>query len=207
MRITSLKVGPLATNSYILWERQENTILIDPGGGVEKISSFLSKNNLKLTYIIATHGHFDHVLAVNEIKKHFKGKFLIHKKEKRILSRAEELARNYGKTDWEPPKSDAFLKEGDTIQVSEKLKLKVFHTPGHSPGGISLLLQGITPNHLFSGDLVFLGGKGRTDFIGGNPQSLEESIRKILKFPEETVIHSGHRSKLTIGETKNYLEV
>ncbi|NIQ07773.1 MAG: MBL fold metallo-hydrolase [Candidatus Korarchaeota archaeon] len=203
MSIRKLTVGLLSTNSYLLFEEAEKqAIVIDPGGDGEKILSKISKLGLHVRYIVASHGHFDHILAVDQIKKQENGNFLLHKDDVGLLTRAQKMARYYGYREWTLPKPDGYIKDGEVLKASGTLNLQVLHTPGHSPGSISLFWEDEGKNQLFSGDLIFSGGVGRTDLQGGNLSAMKRSLKKIFKLPENTIIHPGHGSELSLQEAK-----
>lgn len=203
MSIRKLTVGLLSTNSYLLFDDAEKqAIVIDPGGDGEKILSKISKLGLHVRYIVASHGHFDHILAVDSIKKQENGNFLLHKDDVKLLTRAQKMARYYGHREWTPPKPDGYIKDGEVLKVSGTLNLQVLHTPGHSPGSINLLWNDEEKSQLFSGDLIFSGGVGRTDLQGGNVSAMRRSLRKIFKLPDKTIIHPGHGPDLSLQEAK-----
>lgn len=205
MDIKKLEIGPLGTNCYLLWDTHQNGIVIDPGGEAEKVLSEISQLDLRIQYIVATHVHFDHIGAVPELTTQLNGKFVLHKQEKQIFSYAERMANSYGFPDWTVPTPDQYIEEGDQLQASDHLTFHVFHTPGHTPGSISLYWQEEDPGRLFSGDLVFPARPGRTDFLGGDADTMEQSLKKIAELPEETMVHPGHDWAITIKKVKEFI--
>ena len=171
MKIKLLIVGPLLTNCYLVVSKDE-LLIIDPGGGKEKILKEAAKIKAKVKYIINTHGHPDHVFANEDIRKETGAKILIHEAEKDFIRF----------------KADKFLEDGDEIKIGNSV-LKVLHTPGHTKGGICLLGN----NSVFTGDTLFKDGCGRTDLPGGSQEDLEKSLEKLKKIlkPEMTV-YPGH---------------
>lgn len=198
-----MPVGQLATNCYLVWDENSlETVIVDPGADGEYISQKILDNQLKPKLIVATHGHFDHVLAVNELKHTFKTPFLIHKAETSILKRARKMSVYFTHFDPGPvPEADGFLKANDEIELVG-LKLRVIETPGHTPGGICLYT--LKEGWLFSGDTIFAdGGIGRTDLQEGNFEQLVDSIKnKIFILPGKTLLLSGHGEESTINKEK-----
>lgn len=204
MEIRKLVTGQLQTNCYLVFDNQApNVIIIDSGDDADYIARIITDLNKTPSKIIATHGHFDHVLAVTELKLAYDIPFLIHKNDEFLLKRLQSTAKHFLGVKTDPaPLVDKYLKEGDEIEVG-KYVLKVIETPGHTPGGISLYCK--KAKVLFAGDTIFeKGGVGRTDFVYANNSHLMESIRKLLKLPEETVVYTGHGGKTTIKEVKTY---
>ncbi len=198
MDIKNLVTGPLEVNTYIIFDPSTmDALIIDPGDEPDRIEEIIKSEGLKVKYIVCTHAHFDHVGAVPELKKYTSAEVLIHEEELVIYEAARDMAAFWG-YDIEPlPKPDGFLKEGDTIVVGG-LSFKVMHTPGHSPGGICLYGEGV----VITGDTLFAGSVGRTDFHGGSLPKLKESFKRLMSLPEDTVVLPGHGPKTTIGEEK-----
>ncbi|TSC53302.1 MAG: beta-lactamase domain-containing protein [Microgenomates group bacterium LiPW_16] len=202
MRVEKVVVGQLGTNCYLVWdEKTRKTIIIDPGDDGDYIIRKIQDFKLSPVLIIATHGHFDHVLAALELKLAFSIPFLIHKADSFLLNRASSTAKHFLGIKVDPQAmQNRFVKEGDIISFGQE-KLKVLETPGHSPGGISLLGKGV----VFSGDTIFADGFGRTDFSYGSKEDLEKSVKKLFKLPEDTIVYPGHGEETTIGEIKSLM--
>lgn len=194
-----LTVGPLGTNCYILGdEKSKEAVVIDPGGDFEDISDQLKKLKLKVKYIILTHGHFDHTGALAQLKKTTGADILIHSADANMLSPNEKSQPFFLESGTDPCSADRTLKEGDKIQFGENA-LEVMHTPGHTSGGISLFIDKM----IFTGDTLFCGSVGRTDFPGASYKKLMESIKtKIMTKNDDCVIYPGHGPESTIGEEK-----
>lgn len=194
--IKKVVVGGLETNCYIFADLDtKDAALIDPGSnGDGAIKSELEKHGLKLKCIINTHGHGDHISS----NRKFKIPVFIHKLDADFLADANlNLSATFGFAIKSPPAS-RLLKDGDIIRVGD-LELKVLHTPGHTPGSISLLTDGV----VFTGDALFKGGVGRTDFPYGSDKQLLDSIKnKLLTLDDKTVVHPGHGPSSTIGREK-----
>jgi len=196
MMIKKMVVGGLETNCYIFADLDtKESALIDPGGNKEGlIESEIKRHGLKLKCIINTHGHGDHISS----NRKFKAPVYIHKLDANFLENSElNMSAAFGFAIKSPP-ANRLLEDGDIIDVGE-LKLRVIHTPGHTPGSISLLGDGV----VFTGDTLFAGGVGRTDFPYGSDKQLINSIKyKLLTLDEKTIIYPGHGSSSTIGKEK-----
>ncbi len=189
MRIQQLTVGMMSVCCYIVsCEKTGKAVVIDPGGDEEKILSLCTQDNLEVIYIINTHGHPDHVCGNGPIQETTDAKIVMHRADAAFFNTSD--ARSYFSMLGLPesPPADVLVENGDTIAVGEET-LKVIHTPGHTPGGICLYHA---PD-CFTGDTLFVGGVGRTDFPGGSMQELTRSIREqLLTLPPETVVWPGH---------------
>ena len=194
-------VGQIAANCYIIGcEQTKEAAVVDPGGEGERIVKRLADLGLKCTKIIFTHGHADHIGGLQEVRDATGAEVLIHKLDAGMLTDPNQnLSMMLGQTfKFEP--ADRLLEEGDKIQVGE-IAIKVMHTPGHSLGGISLEVG----DFLITGDTLFAGSVGRSDFPGGNYGILLNSIEtKLLVYPDETKVFSGHGPVTTIGNEKAY---
>lgn len=194
----TIQVGALETNCYIIFNEENSAIIIDPGGEGEKISLFIEEKKLRPLMIINTHGHADHCGANKFLKEKYSIPILLHTDDTGILNSFENkfIFPLMGGTP--SPSPDRLLKDGDLIEFG-KTSLKIIHTPGHTPGSISIFINGI----LFSGDLIFSGSVGRTDLPGGSWTQLINSIKsKILTLPDETIILPGHGLSTTVGEER-----
>lgn len=199
MKIERLIVGQLQTNCYLVWdEGSGEAIIIDPGDDGDYVIRKIQDFELKPKLILATHGHFDHVLAIPELKLAFGIPFLMHEADLFLLKRSRETAKYFTGGEADPPlMPDKFFKEGDLIKFGEE-KLKVMETPGHSPGGVSFYSRGL----VFDGDTLFYRGIGRYDFSYASKDNLFKSIEELIKLPEETIVYPGHGEETTIGEEK-----
>ena len=177
-----LVVGPYASNCYIIGsESTREGIIIDPGGEAEKILKTVEETGLEIKLIVITHGHADHIGALNRVRQATDAEVAIH-------------ADDSGGRQEQPAKLK-FLKGGDTIDIGD-MHFSVLHTPGHSSGGICLLGHGA----VFTGDTLFNYGIGRYDFDGGSYSQLMNSIHtKLMVLPDETIVYPGHGPDTTIG--------
>ena len=196
MILESVVVGSVFTNCYVLGcEKTRNGAIIDPGGDVGLVHDLVKKLDILPRYVINTHGHADHMSENGEMKKRYGAQILIHRGDAPMLTDPEKnLSIFMGPAIVSPP-ADRFVEERDIIEVGE-VRLKVLHTPGHSPGSISLVGHGCA----FTGDALFAGSIGRTDLAGGSHRQLLESIRiKLFPLADETRVCSGHGPESTIG--------
>ncbi|MDY0220860.1 MAG: MBL fold metallo-hydrolase [Desulfobacterium sp.] len=195
MIIKKLEVGPIMANCYILGcESTGEAVVIDPGDEADRILMALAESNLKVKYIINTHGHFDHVGANAHMKKVTGAKLMIHLDDEPMLKDLSKAAASFGLRAENSPGADIHLADGDEISFGN-ITLTVIHTPGHSRGGVCLH----TPGVLFSGDTLFAGSIGRTDLPGGDYDTLIRSIKtRILGLDSGTIVYPGHGPETSI---------
>ena len=197
-----LPVGMLACNcSVVADDATKEAIVIDPGDDIDKVQRILKQHDLKVRYIIATHAHIDHVGGLKNLHETTGAPVLMHEAD---LPLYENLASQAAWLGVETPgmvEVDQFLKEGDRLRWGS-LSLEVLHTPGHSPGSLSLHLPG-DDARIFAGDTLFQGSIGRSDLWGGSHQQLLRSIHdKLLPFPDDTPVFPGHGLSTTIGRER-----
>jgi hydroxyacylglutathione hydrolase len=200
MIIEGFPVGPVGANCYIFGDdATRDVFVIDPGDEAERILAVLRHLNARPIAIVNTHGHFDHVQAVDAVRRATHVPFWIHEAERPVLESGPSRAKVLFGIDLPPsPVPDRWLTEGDVLRVGS-LQLTVRHTPGHSPGGVCLVGDGL----VFTGDTLFAGSVGRTDLPGANQDALFASIaRVLLPLPDDTVCYPGHGPETTIGEEK-----
>jgi len=200
MKIEIIVVGPLQVNCFIVYDEESlDAMVIDPGDDAGKIIRFIEDNKLLVSRIVCTHAHFDHIGAVRELKDKTGAPVLLNKGDVDIFLRADSQASLWGFQLEQPAKPDIYLSNGDEIAIG-KLRFKVLHTPGHSPGGICLYGEGV----IFTGDTIFAGSVGRTDFPGGSMAELKRSFSWILSLPPETGIFPGHGPLTTVKNEKEF---
>jgi glyoxylase-like metal-dependent hydrolase (beta-lactamase superfamily II) len=197
-----LPVGMLACNCSIVGDEETGeAIVIDPGDEIERVQEVLAQHKLRAKYIVATHAHIDHVGGLEELKRTSGAPVLMHAGDLPLYKNLAVQAEWLGV----PPSGvvtvDQFLKEGDTLRIGSHV-FEVLHTPGHSPGSLSLHLPG-QRQKIFSGDTLFQGSIGRTDLWGGSFEEILRSIHeRLLVFPDETPVFPGHGLPTTIGEER-----
>ncbi len=201
MIIKELVVGPLMANCFICGcSKTKEAVVIDPGGDADTILLSLADSKLKVKYIINTHGHFDHVSANGKMKDATGADILIHPLDAPMLEKLSSSAAFFGVSVENSPPCDQTLEEDDTVSFGD-ITLKVIHTPGHTPGGISLYTNGI----VFVGDTLFAGSIGRTDFPGGDFNTLISSIKtKLFNMEDDIRVFSGHGPETSIGVEKRH---
>jgi len=195
MILKSLVLGPLATNCYIIGsESNKEGMIIDPGDEAEVILRNVKDLELEIRSIVLTHGHIDHIGALKEVKEATGAEVAIHTDDAQALQE-NSVSTLLGISYSTPPPPDRLLQGGDSIDIGD-LHFGVLHTPGHSPGGICLVGEGV----VFSGDTLFNFGIGRYDLPGGSYSQLMNSIHtKLMVLPDSTIVYPGHGPETTIG--------
>jgi len=197
--IKDLTVGPIMANCYIVGcEETKVAAVIDPGDEADRILIILAEAGLTVQTIINTHGHFDHVSANQRMKEVTGAELLIHALDAPMLSQLSATAASWGMSSEDSPPPDRTIAHGDVVQVGN-IDLTVIHTPGHTPGGISLHSN----KAVFVGDTLFAGSIGRTDFPGGDFGVLKTSIQeKLFTLNDDVTVYPGHMGLTTIGQEK-----
>lgn len=200
MQVEQLTVGMMQVCCYILTcEETGQAVIIDPGGEEERILDRCARLNASVRYLVATHGHPDHVCGNGPLREKTGAEIIMHREDAAFFWQPEvqEYFSILGLP--ESPRPDRLVDHGDVIQFGRE-QLQVIHTPGHTPGGICLYSK----PHCFTGDTLFTGGVGRTDFPGGSTRELLNSIRtRLLVLPGDTIVWPGHGyegNRSTIGE-------
>lgn len=197
IRLRRFIVSPFETVCYLVsGDTSADALVIDPGDEADQIAEAIRTDGLNLCGIVNTHGHVDHIGANRVLKEQFDCPIMIHGLDAPMLTDpSANLSVLTGLPDVTSPTADRLLKDGDQIEAGD-LRFLVIHTPGHTPGGVCLYSEGV----LFSGDTLFSGSVGRTDFPGGSPESLLQCImQKLLILPDDTVVYPGHGPETTIG--------
>ena len=204
MIVKALVVGPFASNCFIVGsETAKKGMIIDPGADGKTILNTVRELGLSVVLIVATHNHIDHVGALRQVKDATGADYAVHEADVEGTMPAvfgRMLGVVVGGSLKSPPKPGRLLHGGDTIEIGD-LRFEVLHTPGHSPGGISLLGHGV----VFSGDTLFNLGIGRTDLQGGDYTTLIHSIiTRLMVLPDDTIVYPGHGPQTTIGAEKKW---
>jgi glyoxylase-like metal-dependent hydrolase (beta-lactamase superfamily II) len=199
--IEKFVVGALETNCYVVADEEtKEAAVIDPGAAPAAIKNFIKKNHLTVKYVINTHGHGDHIAANVHFAEKGSVDLLIHELDADLLGKpALNLSAAFG-ADIRSPAATQYLKDGDEIALG-RLCLKVLHTPGHTPGGISL----VCGTAVFTGDTLFYEGIGRTDLAGSSERAIQESVKdKLLALPDNYTVYPGHGPETTIGHERRH---
>jgi len=205
--IRQMALGPIQANCFILGcEETRQAVIIDPGDDTDRILTTLAGDRLTVVHIINTHGHFDHVGANKSLKEVTGADIIIHRADAPMLAQLSTTAAAWGLATENSPPADRLLDDGDTITFGTHT-LTVLHTPGHTPGGICLYGEyveaGAQKKVVFVGDTLFAGSIGRTDFPGGNFDTLISSIRtKLFALDDGVKVFPGHMGNTTIGIEK-----
>jgi len=202
--IQTFVFNPFQENTYLVADASNQCIVIDPGCHFDEerqqLVSYIKDKQLKPQLIVQTHGHIDHVLGINFLKEYYRIQALMHPADLNVLRSSKDFGRMVGLEIQQPSDPEQHTGDHETLEFGET-RFQVLHVPGHSPGSIALYNpeQGI----LFSGDVLFRRGIGRTDLMDGNYNTLVESIQdKLFALPDETTVYPGHGEPTTIGEEK-----
>ncbi|WP_226035028.1 MBL fold metallo-hydrolase [Aquibacillus saliphilus] len=201
MNITKMSLGPLGTNCYLV-SNETDAIIFDPGGDSYKIINYLEKVKLNPKAILLTHGHFDHIGAVDHVREYFNIPVYIHKREAEWLEDPNLNGSALFPVGQITAKSPDYLLDVGNMTIGD-MQFEIRHTPGHSPGGVVFIFHG--DGHIIGGDSLFQSGIGRTDLPGGNHQQLLNSIRKqLFTLKDSFVVHPGHGEDTTIKEEQEH---
>lgn len=199
IQIETFELGPFQTNCYLIYcDQTKLAAIIDPATEAAVLTDYLTKNSLTLQSVLLTHGHLDHIGGVAGLKAKYNPKVYLHEADLPIVRSAPEWGRSFGLPDLKSFQPDEFITEPATIEVGD-LRLKVLHTPGHTPGGLCYL----SGNHAFVGDTLFERSIGRTDLPGGDFEHIITSIQeKLFTLDDNTQVFPGHGPTTTIGIEK-----
>lgn len=197
MRVTSLTVGPFRENCWILHEPElGEVVLVDPGDEADRIVAAVAATGARLTDIVLTHAHLDHVGALAGVRRAWPGVPVhMHPAEAPVFDFAPRAAALYGLPfeRSEPPERE--ILEGQVLSLAGAA-FEVWHLPGHAPGHVAFIGEGMA----FGGDVLFAGSVGRTDLPLSDPAALDRSLQRLLTLPAETVVHPGHGPSTTMAE-------
>lgn len=206
LNVKRFTVNPLQENCYLVYDDNKVGALIDCGalykGELDSINTFIDKESIQLTAVLQTHAHFDHIFGLPHIYEKYGLKPQMHAMELSLYEDFHESLAMFGMPTYEAkmPPVESFFNDGDLLSIGDET-LEVIHTPGHTPGGVCFYNK--TTHILFSGDTLFNGSIGRSDFPGGSHKTLINSIReRLMSLPPETIVYSGHGGGTTIGSEK-----
>jgi glyoxylase-like metal-dependent hydrolase (beta-lactamase superfamily II) len=200
LMVRGIVVGVFAENCWIIGSRRSGeAIAIDPGDQPDQILALARDMGVTIKTIANSHAHIDHILGARGIKEATGSQFLLHQGDLELARNAGQHATMMlGRAEEPPPEPDAFLAEGDAVEV-DGVKLRVIHTPGHTQGSVSFYTEGL----LFSGDTLFRGSIGRTDLPGGNyEQEMDSILDKLLVLPDDTIVLPGHMQETRIDHER-----
>lgn len=201
MEVIEYQTGPLRVNTYLVFDETKEAFLVDPGSYLKQISNKIVEKELNLKYIVLTHGHGDHIGGIAQFKVDFPDVQVVALEAEKdtlndpVKNNSAVILGGLVSMD-----ADVYAHAGETLKVGN-MDLKLVATPGHTPGGMSILLE----NVVFCGDTLFKGSIGRSDFPGGDYLQLIDSIKtQLFTLPDDTVVYPGHMSKTTIGWEKKH---
>ncbi|MEI8128807.1 MAG: MBL fold metallo-hydrolase [bacterium] len=199
MILKQFTIGSLENNNYLLIdEKSKEAVLIDCTQDCEDIDNTLKEYGAKLKYILLTHGHFDHILGVNNFKRKYDCKVLLHEADKTLADSVTEFVKNFGIDEADVQEIDEYIRDNQIIKFGEN-SIKVIHTPGHTKGGVCYFVG----DKLFSGDTLFYESVGRTDLPDGNFAQIKSSIEeRLFKLDDNIKVYAGHGPSTTIGHEK-----
>lgn len=198
---------PFMTNGFVLGcPRTKDGVIVDPGDAVDDQIAAAARHGLRITRILLTHAHLDHVSGVAAAKRAFGAPVYLHRDDTFLYDSAAQQGLMFGVRLEQPPPVDRFyeMSDGEDLGFGD-FAVDVRHTPGHCPGGVCLAIgaRGEAGRELFVGDTLFAQSIGRTDLPGGDVETLMRSIKDVLfAYPDATVVHPGHGPSTTIGEEK-----
>ena len=201
MKVKVIPTGPIRANCYVVFDEKTcEAAVIDPGSFDCEVKNAI--NGLTVKYIILTHGHFDHILGAGDLKENTGALLLIHELDEECLTKSSaNLLGDFSFGKEINLKADRLIKDGDKITFGD-ITLKVIHTPGHSKGSITLVCE--EEKVLFTGDTLFAGGIGRTDFYGSNPTDMRKSVMKLMSLEGDYHVYPGHDIDTLLSVERKY---
>ena len=206
IEIKTFVFNPFQENTYLVSDSSGKCILIDPGCHFEEeqqqLVSYIKNQQLTPELIVQTHGHIDHVLGINFLKDYYQIPALMHPDDLTVLRSSKDFGKMVGLDIEQPSDPEKHTDDNETLEFGES-RFQILHVPGHSPGSTALYHQ--QEGIVFSGDVLFRRGIGRTDLLGGDYTTLVESIQnKLFTLPDETIVYPGHGESTTIGDEKKH---
>jgi len=196
--VERLTVGAFQENTFLAGDPESGrAFVVDPGGGNDRLIARAKARGLEIECILCTHGHVDHLMGAADLQTRLNIPFRMHEADRFLVENLREICGLYGLEPVDPPRMGEPLRDGELVKAGG-LEVRVIHTPGHSPGGCCLVVEG----HMFAGDTLFAGSVGRSDLPGGDHDTLMRSIRERIAdaLPPATVLHSGHGPDSSLAE-------
>ncbi len=203
MKIKRFALGTLWTNCYLIWDSNGDGFIVDPGGPAEDVESFIRDNDILIHWIILTHGHADHIGGIQELRNLSENGVGIHYEDSDCLTDANKNLSSFMETPITIPAAERELSDKDSLTVGT-MEIEIIHTPGHTPGGICLLVTDADDHILLTGDTLFAKSVGRSDLPGGNENVLFESLKKLEYLPDNLKVYPGHGPETSIGTEKQH---
>lgn len=198
MNIRRFALGPLWTNGYLLWDRGGNSVMVDPGGDPSEVVSFVREEGLKLKKILLTHGHADHLFGLEAIRVLAEDGVAVHEDDGDCLANPEMNLSAWMGQNCSCSPAETLFRGGDRFPIGD-MNFEVIHTPGHTEGGVCLLVRDGAETLLLSGDTLFAMSVGRTDLPGGDSVILQQSLEKLAALADDIPVYPGHGPDTTIG--------
>jgi len=195
LSVHSLPVGKWKVNCYILYDDQNQAIIIDPGGNFDEISLFIKTQSIVPLFIVNTHAHYDHIGAVSQLASYYSLPFYLHSADAKLLKYANLYRKIFdGDDPIDIPEITSYLDHFNNPLALGDIPIKILHTPGHTPGSVCLQIE----DNLFSGDTLFHNHIGRVDLPGGNKSVLKDSLIMLCKVQRDLIIYPGHGKTTTL---------
>lgn len=204
LKVASMTFNAFQENTYVLYDDSGSCVIVDPGcyeaAEQQELKEFVAVNRLKVSKLVNTHCHIDHVLGNEFVKQTYGVDLYVHKLDEPVLRAVSSYASNYGYNQYQPATVDGYLAEGEELSFGNS-RLQILFVPGHAPGHVAF--YDAASKTLISGDVLFRNSIGRTDLPGGSFPALEKSIReKLYTLPDDTTVYPGHGPTTTIGFEK-----
>jgi glyoxylase-like metal-dependent hydrolase (beta-lactamase superfamily II) len=201
MKIERFQVGDLWTNCYVISNEQRDAVVVDPGGPMKEVISYIERSGLRVARVMLTHGHGDHIMGLGEIREMAADGVCVQTEDAGCLTSASKnLSEIMGHAS-EFKAADSLMSDGDSTLIGG-MKIEVIHTPGHTRGSCCFHITEGTGALLISGDTLFARSVGRTDLPGGDEAALAESLKKLEPLPDSLPVYPGHGPSTVLGEER-----
>ena len=202
MKVATLTLGPFGTNCYLVWpDSGAEALLVDCAGDAAAILAEAERQQLRIRVVVLTHGHIDHVDGLADLQRATSARVLVHQLDADQLTDPMISGAALFGLSQDRVTPDTLLGEGEWVRLEgADLSLQVLHTPGHTPGSICLLGEGV----LFSGDTLFAGGIGRMDLPGGDEAAMTASLARLMELPDDLEVYPGHGPATTLGYERRH---